>query len=219
MVLMLQPERTGQKDDQTDADAIGEAGSRPRTRCVPVKSAAPQAGRTGHRARDLRVTEGTALANQGRGLLRAYGSVIAQGIQRLRRTLPEGRVAAETLPTLGCEVVEEVRERVVEWDRRSAQYDPRIEQLAKQNEAARRLLRGEGGGPLTATAVVATSGDGPAFAPGRQCAAGVGVGPRPPSTGGKTSLGRLTNQGKVYLRTRLSHGARAVLPFSATRPD
>ena len=40
---MIQPYRTGQKNDQNDAEAICEAVSRPRTRFVPVKSEAQQA--------------------------------------------------------------------------------------------------------------------------------------------------------------------------------
>jgi transposase len=61
---LIRPYRTGQKKDQNDAEAICEAGSRPRTRFVPVKSEAQQAVLTGHRARELLVTERTALVNQ-----------------------------------------------------------------------------------------------------------------------------------------------------------
>jgi transposase len=164
------------------------------------------------------VTERTALANQIRGLLLEYGIVIAQGIQRLRRTLPEV-LAAETLPALVREVVAELRERLGELDRRIAEYDRRIEQLATQNEAATRLMPVEGVGPRTATASVATLGEGPAFQHGRQFAAWLGLVPKQHSTGGKTVLGRITKHGTVSLRTLLSHGARAVLQFSAKRSD
>ena len=82
---MIQPSRTGQQNDANDAEAICEAVARPRTRFVPVKSEAQQAVLTVHRARELLVSERTALANQIRGLVMAYGIVIAQGIQRLRR--------------------------------------------------------------------------------------------------------------------------------------
>jgi transposase len=107
-VAMIQPYRTNQKNDQNDAEAICEAVSRPRTRFVPVKSEAQQAVLTVHRARELLVTERTALANQIRGLLLEYGVVIAQGIQRLRRELPE-LVTMETLPTLVRDVMAELR--------------------------------------------------------------------------------------------------------------
>ena len=77
----------------------------------------------------------------------------------------------------------------------------------------------EGVGPLTATAIVATVGEGHAFRHGRQFAAWLGLVPKQHSTGGKTVLGRITKQGNVYLRTLLIHGARAVLQFSAKRTD
>jgi transposase len=186
---------------------------------VPVKSEAQQAVLTVHRARELLVTERTALVNQIRGLLLEYGMVIAQGIQRLRRTLPQVLAAAETLPTLVRDVVEELRERLLEWDRRITEYDWRIEQLATQNEAARRLRQVAGVEPMTATASVATIGEGHAFPHGRQFAAWLGVGPKQHSTGGKTMVGRITKHGNVYLRTLLMHGARAVVQFSAQRSD
>src|SRR5216683_3971857 len=113
-VQMIQPYRTNQKNDQNDAEAICEAVSRPRTRFVPVKTEGQQAVLTVHRARELLVTERTALANQIRGLLLEYGIIIAQGIQRLRRTLPEVLAATETLPPLVRDVVEELRERLLE---------------------------------------------------------------------------------------------------------
>ena len=73
---------------------------------------------------------------------------MAQGIQRLRRELPERLALAETLPGLVGEVVEELRERLLELDRRITEYDHRVEQLAKQNEATRRLMHVAGVGPL-----------------------------------------------------------------------
>lgn len=218
-VAMIQPYRTHQKNDQNDAEAICEAVSRPRTRFVPVKSEAQQAVLTVHRARELLVTERTALANQIRGLLMEYGVVIAQGIQRLRRELPGVLAATAILPELVRAVVAELRERMQELDRKITDYDHRIEQLANQNEATRRLMQVEGVGPITATAVVATIGNGHAFQHGRQFAAWVGLVPKQHSTGGKTVLGRITKHGNVYLRTLLIHGARAVLQFSAKRSD
>ncbi len=125
----------------------------------------------------------------------------------------------ETLPALAREVVGELRERLRERDRRIADYDHRMKQLAIQNDAARRLRQVEGVGPMTATAIVATVGEGQAFQHGRQFAAWVGLVPKQHSTGGKTVLGRITTHGNVYLRTLLIHGARAVLQSSAKRSD
>jgi transposase len=144
--------------------------------------------------------------------------VIAPGIQRLRRELPEV-LAAETLPPLVRDVVAELRARLGELDRRLTESDRRLEHLAKQNEAATRLMQVEGVGPLTAIAMVATMGDGHAFQHGRQFAAWLGLGPKQHCTGGKPRLGRITKHGNVELRTLLIHGARAVLQLSANRRD
>lgn len=171
-----------------------------------------------HRASSARALgDGTDSASESDPGL-ADGVVIAQGIQRLRRTLPEV-LAAETLPALVREVVGELRERLLELDRRITEYDHRIDQLATQNEAARRLMKVEGVGPMTATAIVARIGEGTAFQHGRQFAAWLGLVPKQHSTGGKTMLGGLTKHGNVYLRTLLIHGARAVLQFSMKRTD
>jgi len=170
-VARIQPYRTNHKNDANDAEAICQAVSRPRTRCVAVKSEGQQAIVTVHRARELLGTERTALANQIRGVLMEYRIVSAQGLQRLWRELPGRLALAETLPGLVRDVVEELRERLGELERRITEYDHRGERLAKQNEATRRLMQVDGVGPITATAVVATIGHGQALQHGRQFAA------------------------------------------------
>jgi transposase len=77
----------------------------------------------------------------------------------------------------------------------------------------------EGVGAATATAVVATIGDGKAFKNGRQLAAWLGLVPRQYSNGGKTRLGHISKRGNVYLRTLLIHGARRVLQLASKRTD
>ena len=219
-VQLIKPFRTKQKNDRNDAEAICEAVSRPQMRFVPIKTVEQQAVLTVHRARELLVSERTAVANQIRGLLLEYGIAIAAGIQRLRRELSAVlATAAEPLPTLARTVVTELHARLLELDDRIAGYDRQIAQLAKQSTAAQRLMAVEGVGPITATAVVATVGDAKAFPHGRQFAAWLGLVPKQFSTGGKSVLGRITKRGNVYLRTLLIHGARAVLQNSAKRTD
>jgi transposase len=219
-VQLIKPYRTKQKNDRNDAEAICEAVSRPQMRFVPIKTVEQQAVLTVHRARELLVSERTAVANQIRGLLLEYGVAIAPGIQRLRRELPDILSAEdEGLPTLARTVVTELQARLRELDERIAGHDRQIAQVARQQEAAKRLMRVEGVGPLTATAIVATVGDAKAFAHGRQFAAWLGLVPKQCSTGGKPRLGSITKRGNVYLRTLLIHGARAVLQFTAKRTD
>ena len=219
-VQLIKPYRTKQKNDRNDAEAICEAVSRPQMRFVPIKTVEQQAVLTVHRARELLVSERTAVANQIRGLLLEYGVALAPGIQRLRRELPNVLSAADdTLPTLARTVVTELQARVRELDERIAGHDRQIAQVARQTEAAKRLMRVEGVGPITATAVVATVGDAKAFHHGRQFAAWLGLVPKQFSTGGKPLLGRITKRGNVYLRTLLIHGARAVLQSTGKRTD
>src|SRR5436190_8763225 len=94
------PYRKNGKNDGNDAEAICEAVSRPQMRFVPIKTVEQQAVLTVHRARELLVSERTAVANQIRGLLLEYGVAIAPGLQRLRRELPAVlSVEDEGLPT------------------------------------------------------------------------------------------------------------------------
>jgi len=219
-VQLIKPYRTKQKNDRNDAEAICEAVSRPQMRFVPIKTVEQQAVLTVHRARELLVTEWTAVANQIRGLLLEYGVAIAPGLQRLRRELPAVLSAEnEGLPTLARTVVTELQTRLLELDERIAGHDRQIAQVARQNEAAKRLMRVEGVGPITATAIVATVGNAKAFDHGRQFAAWLGLVPKQFSTGGKPVLGRITKRGNVYLRTLLIHGARSVLQFTSQRTD
>ena len=67
---------------------------------------------------------------------------------------------------------------------------------------------------LTASAVVASVGDGKTFKTfknGRQLAAWLGLVPRQHSTGGKSTFLGISKRGDTYLRTLLIHGVRSVV--------
>lgn len=216
----VRPYRQNGKNDKNDAAAICEAVGRPHMRFVPLKSLEQQAVLTVHRVRQLRVAERTALVNQIRGLLTEYGIVIAQGIVHLRRELPRILEDAENrLPDLAREMFAELQGRLTELDRQVAEHNRRIDQLAAHSEAAQRLMKLGGVGALTATAIVASIGDGSCFHNGRQFAAWLGLTPRQYSSGGKTRLGRMSKRGDVYLRTLLIHGSRALLRRTAQRTN
>ena len=68
-----------------------------------------------------------------------------------------------------------------------------------------------GVGPVTATAIIATIGNGAAFRKGRDFAAWLGVVPEEHSTGGKQTLWELPRRGNKYLRRLFVQGARAVM--------
>lgn len=214
------PYRRSNKTDRNDARAICEAASRPGMRFVPVKSAEQQAVLLLHRLRAGVLAERSALVNRTRGLLAEFGLVVGQGIGRLRRALPEIlEDAANALPTLARELFAETAERLRALDRQLADYDRRVEQLARADAAAQRLMQLDGVGALTATAVVAMAGDGGQFASGRQFSAWLGLVPREYSSGGKIRRGRISKRGDTYLRTLLIHGARVVYRYLGTRDD
>jgi transposase len=66
-------------------------------------------------------------------------------------------------------------------------------------------------GPLIASAVVASIGNGAAFHRGREFAAWLGLIPKQYSTGGKAKLLGISKRGNRYLRTMFIHGARSVV--------
>jgi transposase len=161
---LINPYRTKPKNDRNDAEALCEAGSRPPRRVVPLKTVEPHAVLTVPRARELLVSERTAVAHQRRGRFMEYGLVIAQGRQRRRRELPTERGAEDDrLPTLARSGETELQTRWLELEERIAGHDRQIAPVARQNEAAKRRMKVDGGGPITATAVVATGGDAKAF--------------------------------------------------------
>ncbi len=214
------PYRKNEKNDTNDAQAICEAVGRPNMRFVPIKSLDQQAVLTVHRARTLRVGDRTALANQLRGLLAEYGIVMPVGIARVRSRLPEILEDAENdIPDLARDTFAELYTRLRALDAEIMGYDQRIRQLARDSAPAKRLMQLEGVGPITATAFVASIGDGRCFKNGRQLAAWLGLTPRQHSSGGKSRLGHMSKRGDVYLRTLLIHGTRSVLRLTGKRHD
>jgi transposase len=216
----VEPYRQGGKNDTNDAAAICEAVSRPQMRFVALKSVEQQAVLAVHRLRQGLVEERTALANRLRGLLTEYGVVVGVGLDRLRRALPEiVEDGANGIPSIARDVFADAGQQLRELDVRIAAYDRRIATLARASEPVQRLMKIEGVGPVTATALVASVGNASVFNNGRQFAAWLGLTPRQHSTGGKQRLGAMTKHGDVYLRTLLIHGARAVLRVTANRND
>ena len=185
----VKPYVDGNKNNRHDAAAICEAMSRPSMRLVQPKSPAQQDLQTLHRARALLVRDLTALSNQIRGLLHEYGIVMRKGAAALKRTLPEllGSSDERLTPVLR-EVVAEQFERFNFLVQRREQYDRRITQLCQQDPRCRRLLKIEGIGPLGATALAATIGNGHEFKNGRHFSAYLGLVPGHTNTGDKTVM-------------------------------
>ncbi len=213
----VKPYLDGNKNNRHDAAAICEAMSRPSMRLVQPKSLAQQDLQTLHRARALVVRDLTALSNQMRGLLQEYGIVMRKGVAALKRSAPELLASGdERLTPVLREVVAEQFERFNYLAQRREQYDRQITQLCKQDSRCRRLLKIEGIGPLSATALVAAIGNGHEFKNGRHFSAYLGLVPGHSNTGAKTVMLGITKRGNRYLRTLLIHGGRAAV-YAARR--
>ena len=74
-------------------------------------------------------------------------------------------------------------------------------------------------GPVSASALLASLGNGHDFKNGRQVAAWIGLVPGQYRSGGKARLGRITQAGEAYLRSLLVMGARAILAGRGDKQD
>ncbi|MBN9344442.1 MAG: IS110 family transposase [Caedibacter sp. 38-128] len=203
------------KNDAADAEAICEAVSRPTMRFVSIKSVEQQDIQALHRYRQRLIQGRTALVNQIRGLLTEYGIVIPQGITSLRLRLPQILDdQGNELTYLSREIINTLYQEFSIADQRIKDLDKRIMLLCKESTNCQRLMKIEGIGPLSASALLSAIGDIHAFKNGRHLAAWLGLVPRQHSSGGKQTLLGISKRGDRYLRTLLIHGARAFISFA-----
>lgn len=212
----VQPYVKAQKNDDRDAEAIAEAATRPTMRFVELKSEEQLDVQTLHRVRDRLVGERTSLTNQIRSLLLERGHIVAQGHARLHHLLGQLLDADATAvsPRMAF-LLDDMRARWEELDRRIAAFDAEFASMARTDERARRLTGIPGIGALNATALVAAVGDAATFGRGRDLAAWLGLVPRQATTGGKPKLLGITKRGSKYLRKMLIQGARSAMPSLA----
>jgi len=216
----VKPFVKGNKNDRNDAEAIYEASARPTMRFVPIKSIEQQDIQAVHRVRSLLMKDRNATINQIRGLLAEYGILIPQAAASVRRHLPAIlEDATNALTALARSVFADLYDRLVDLDTRIVGYEQRVQQIFIASPICKKIEQVRGVGPLIATAVVATAGDGKEFRRGRQFAAWLGLVPRQHSSGGKQRLLGISKRGDKYLRMLLIHGARAVVAQAEGRHD
>lgn len=216
----VKPYIKSNKNDAKDAEAICEAMSRPSMRYVQVKQVYQQDIQAAHRIRSELMNHRKAKANQLRGLVAEYGLVAPKQYARLRAAVPDWLEDAENgLTDLFRRLLHGLWEDLTTLDKRITEMDKEIERLAKEDPMAQRLQQLRGVGPLIATAMVATIGDGKQYKHGRQMAASLGLTPRQYSSGGKERLLGISKRGDVYLRTLLIHGARSVITHAKHKDD
>ena len=216
----VKPYVKSNKNDANDAEAICEAMSRPHMRFVTVKSVEQQDIQATHRVRSELKAHRNAKANQIRGLVAEYGLVAPQTLLALRRAIPEWLEDADNGLTIYFRsLLHGLWDDLLTLEDRLKELDKEIEKIARSNEVAKRLQQLRGVGPIVATALVATVGDGAQYKKGRQMAAALGLTPRQYSSGDKHRLYGISKRGDVYLRTQMIHGARAVVSQAKNRDD
>ncbi len=204
------------KNDAADAQAICEAVQRPHMRFVPIKSEDAQGRLSIHRVRQGFVEQRTATINRIRGLLSEFGIVLPLKAEVVRR---EAGLHLEDLPGWANTAIGDSLSELHHLDGRIAEYDQHIKVMAQSDERGRQLMAVPGIGPTTASALLASIGNGHDFKCGRQVSAWLGLVPGQYSSGGKQRLGRITKTGDSYLRCLLILGARAVLVSSKNKTD
>lgn len=198
------------KNDARDAAACAEAVTKANMRFVAIKTAVQLEIQAMHRIRSRYVKEQTALMNMIRGLLLESGIAI-----RRKRTYLEKELARLVDEESTCllpqekELLRHLKKNLQQLKEEVAYHTARIEKLAQEDEACRRLQTIKGVGPLTATAVVAKIGNGSEFQKGRDLSAFLGLVPKQCSSGDTQKLLGITKHGDRYIRQLLIHGGRS----------
>ncbi len=208
------------KNDKNDSIAIASAARDPEMRFGEVKTEEQQDVQSTHRIRSQLIHQRTALANSARGLLAEYGIAISQGINNLRKNLPE--ILGENKYNLNYLMlinIQEMYEDLVHLDKKIKRYNNLIEDIFEKNEECKKLAGIPGVGKLGATILASVLGNGAGFKNGRHFAAFLGLVPRQHSSGNKQKLLGISKGGDTYIRTILIHGARAVLRVVEKKTD
>jgi transposase len=202
--------KRGKKNDAVDAAAICAAATRPDAKFVAVKSAEQQAVLTLHSTRALLVKQQTMLANAMRGLAAEFGLVQPKGKWKLEE-LAASVEEDESMPEAAQRVFAGLLAQFRATAERAEELEAEIVSEARESEIARRLATIPGVGPITASLIAATVGEGiQNFRSARHFAAWLGLVPRQFSTGGKTRLGRITKAGNREIRKLLVLGATSM---------
>lgn len=206
----VKPYVKANKNDFNDATAIAEAVRRPTMRFVTTKTNEQQDLQAMHRVRERLIRIRTGIICQLRSFLLENGITVRTGRVALERALPgileDGN---QPLSDRMRGLVHRLREqwRFIDEDIKTISKD--LEAIARSRDDCRRLLTIPGVGPLVATALIASVGNGHQFRRGRELSAWLGLVPREHSTGGKQRLLGISKRGSSYLRKLMIHGARS----------
>jgi transposase len=201
-----------QKNDRADAAAICEAVSRPAMRFATIKTVDQQAAQVLHRTRELLIKQRTQMINALRAHLAEFGFIFPQGNKGWHEAVElVGDDKVNDLPILVRQVLQTLVDSLKNTQQEIAKLDKQMAVWHRVQTDSTRLATIPGIGVVTASAIVATIGDGKQFKSGREFAAWVGLVPRQNSSGGKERLGGISKKGNMYLRQLLVTGATTQL--------
>src|ERR1700676_341856 len=199
---------SSRKDDQFDARTVARLARIDPGLLGPVRhrSARAQLHLTVIRARAVLVSARTALVNAARGLTKSYGERLKKcGTGQMNREMAKGlsEELRETLEPLIREI-ESLNERIAEYDRR-------IEQIAKEVYPQVALLKQvKGVGTLIALTYVLTLDDPHRFRRSRDAGCFVGLRPGRRNSGMSEPQMHISKEGDCYLRTLMVQGAHYI---------
>lgn len=204
--------RSGAKNDRNDCLAILRAGRDEGLHSVPVKTIEALGMQAEHRIRTGYIRRQTFISNQVRGLLLEHGIAVAKSNASL--ALWVGKIQQDTSYPVPALLRELIADLWAEWEhlaQRRERLDRQLEQAAKNDAVARRLMTIRGFGPIMATALLAKQTQPERFPNARQFAAYFGLVPDQHSSGSRVRLGRMTRRGDAYIRSLAVTGAQSVL--------
>lgn len=215
----VKPYVMSNKNDRNDAKGIAEAVTRPDMKFVSVKNIEQQDILLLHRARELALKQRIAQANQIRGLLMEYGITIPQGISHVNKILLILEANKEKLTIKSFTIFSQLYEQFKIYSDQISYYDKQIALVVQEDNVCKEIMKIEGIGPITASAITATVGNAKTFKNGREMAAWLGLVPKQHSSGNKIRLSSISKRGDNYVRKLLVHGARSIVNICAKKSD
>lgn len=208
------------KNDCNDALAIAEAAWRPHMREVAVKSEDVQDLQALHTLRALCVRQHTQLQNSLRSTLAERGQIASRGKKSLE-LMVTNQLCEKTREVSEClaQALAEAWSHLQNIEQRVEHYEKMISEKMRANDAVRRLMQVPGFGKLTASAFIASIGDGSGFRCGRDVAAWLGLTPKHSCSGGRTVMQGISKRGDKRLRSLLVQGARSALTHAEGKDD
>ena len=203
---------SSRKDDRLDARTLARLARIDPALLGPVRhrSAKAQIHLTVIRARATLVSSRTALVNAARGLTKSYG-------QRLRKCGTEqmNRESTKELSQELRDALDPLLAEIESLNERIAEYDRRIEQIAKEVYPQVAVLKQvKGVGPLIALTFILTLDDPHRFRRSRDVGCFLGLRPGRRNSGMSEPQLHISKEGDRYLRTLLVQGAHYILgPF------